>query len=46
MTMGATFDSTKTPLHELLGRADNGKLQDDEGPEEWDTEEPLEEAVS
>lgn len=24
---GASFDSTKTPLHDLLGRADNGKLQ-------------------
>src|SRR5947209_8351189 len=25
--IGASFDSTKTPLHELLVRADNGKLQ-------------------
>ena len=25
--IGASFDSTKTPLHDLLGRADNGKLQ-------------------
>ena len=28
MTMGAGFDSTKTPLPELLGRADNGKRKD------------------
>ena len=25
--IGASFDSTKTPLHDLLGRADSGKLQ-------------------
>src|SRR5258708_11565065 len=25
--IGASFDSTKTPLHELLARADSGKLQ-------------------
>jgi hypothetical protein len=25
--IGASFDTTKTPLHELLSRADNGKLQ-------------------
>ena len=25
--IGASFDSTKTPLHGLLGRADSGKLQ-------------------
>src|SRR5438128_10429848 len=25
--IGASFDSTKTPLHDLLARADGGKLQ-------------------
>src|SRR5213594_3225287 len=25
--IGASFDSTKTPLHDLLARAGNGKLQ-------------------
>jgi hypothetical protein len=25
--IGASFDSTKTPLHDLLARADRGKLQ-------------------
>ncbi len=25
--IGASFDSTKTPLQELLARADSGKLQ-------------------
>lgn len=82
--IGASFDRTKTPLHDLLARSDTGKLQlpdfqpgrvwllqrigastgktierepdlfragiaaeaYDEGPEEWDAEEPLEEAVS
>ncbi len=32
---GASFDSTKTPLHELLGRADNGKLQLPDFQREW-----------
>jgi hypothetical protein len=31
----ASFDSTKTPLHELLGRADNGKLQLPDFQREW-----------
>lgn len=68
--IGASFDSTKTPLHDLLARVEalldgieaaTGKTITrepelfragvmvetyDEGPEEWDTEEPLEEAVS
>lgn len=82
--IGASFDSTKTPYHDLLSRADRGKLQlpdfqrgwvwllqrigaatgktiqgepdlfrdgvtaeaYDEGPEEWDAEEPLVEEVS
>ena len=35
MTVGASFDSTKTPLHELLGRADNGKLQLPDFQREW-----------
>ncbi len=25
--IGASFDSTKTPLHDLLSRTDRGKLQ-------------------
>src|SRR6266550_5395241 len=33
--IGASFDSTKTPLHELLGRADNGKLQLPDFQREW-----------
>ena len=59
--IGAHFDSTKTPLQDLLAEADDGKPITrepelfrpgvepelyDEGPEEWDAEEPLEEAVS
>jgi hypothetical protein len=68
--IAAGFDSTKTPLHDLLARAEallqrieaaTGKTithepellrpgvvaeTHDEGPEEWDAEEPLEEAVS
>jgi hypothetical protein len=68
--IGASFDSTKTPLHDLLALAD-ALLQRitvatdktvarkpslfragvaveayDEGPQEWDAEEPLEEAES
>src|SRR5437016_1607184 len=33
--IGASFDSSKTPLHELLGRADNGKLQLPDFQREW-----------
>lgn len=68
--ISASFDSTKTPLHDPLARAEallqsieaaTGKSITrepelfragvvagvyDEVPEEWDAEEPLEEAVS
>jgi len=68
--IGSRFDSTKTPLHDLLARAEAllqrieaatgkpithepelfraGVVAEayDDGAEEWDAEEPLEEAVS
>lgn len=78
--ISASFDSTKTPLQELLAGADKGLLQlpdfqrgwvwdddhilsliasvsvsfpigvevetYDEGPEEWDIEEPIDETAS
>lgn len=58
--IGASFNSAKTPLQDLLAGVDDGKPITrepehfragvvaeayDEGPGDWDVEEPLEEAV-
>ena len=44
--IGASFDSTKTLLQDLLARAGVVAEAYDEGREDWDAEEPLEEAAS
>ena len=46
--IGASFDSTKTPLQDLLVRADRGEFQLPAFQRcwVWDDEEPLEEPVA
>ncbi|MFI5020070.1 MAG: hypothetical protein ACHQRJ_00255 [Alphaproteobacteria bacterium] len=46
--IGARYDGTKTPLHDLLARVDSGKhqLPDFQRGWVWDAGEPLEESAS